>query len=96
MPIVCNPQTGDVKVVKNLGWLIKHWKDVQEFDVRQYTGEWFQEHILDAPDGILIARLLDGRVYACHWWSIMICKDWLHRPVFSGAPLYWIDHWTEC
>jgi hypothetical protein len=100
MPIVCDAQNLKIREVYNLGWLLKHWKDVKEFEVQRLPSHielWPNVELEDfIPDGVLVARLRYGRVYICHWASLDLCKEWLHRPVFRGAPLYWIDHWTEC
>ncbi len=93
MPIVCDAENLKVREVKNLGWLLHHWAEVKEFEVRRLPNAMWPFYL---ADGIMAARLLDGHVYVCHWADLTVCKDWLHRPVFRGAPLYWIDHWTVC
>ena len=77
---------GSVKPVKNLGWLLKNWKLVSEFEVIE----------MERGTGLLIAHLKDGRKYSTNWASFSLCREWLHRPVFIGVPLQYGNEETVC
>lgn len=75
---------GTVRPVKNLGWLLKHWRDVERFDVRAYDGE------ARVCDAWLVARLRDGGMYETPFASFEVLRLFLHRPVFRGLPVTWL------
>jgi len=62
--------------VKNLGWLLKNWKEVKSFEL----------HSKGLIDGYMIAHLRDGGSYHSAWNSKSIMLDWIKRPVFYGLP----------
>lgn len=72
---------GRAKPVKNLGWLLRNWKDVNRFEVT--------ESPVPGWDALLIAYLNDGGRYESTFASKTVLKDFLHRPVFRGVTLYW-------
>lgn len=74
---------GDVRHVKNLGWLLRHWKEIVRFDwiTNPNAYRW--------PDGTLSAYLRDGDVYRIEWGSGTVCQRWLNRPIFRGLPIDW-------
>lgn len=80
---------GRVRPVKNLGWLVKHWKEVDRFVVVKAPSE-FQP----MTDAILVAHLRDGGRYESTFASKDLLKDWLHRPVFRGLPVDWFGERT--
>jgi hypothetical protein len=77
---------GTIKSVKNLGWLLRNWKLVKEFEIIE----------MEQGEGLMIAHLKDGRKYSTNWASFTLCKEWLHRPVFIGVPLQWGNEKTVC
>jgi hypothetical protein len=66
------------KAVKNLGWLLKHWRQVE------WLGFNWAPDNKRVIDGELVARLLDGSVYLSEYASLGVCWNWLNRPVFKG------------
>lgn len=90
--------------VQNLGWLMRHWRDVAGFEVMPPSQRW---HVLAVPGGerrdvlgdvnaqsgypdcLLLARLKDGGLYATHYASIDVLRRWLDRPVFRSLPVAW-------
>lgn len=76
---------GQVRRVKNLGWLLRHWKEVNRIQVREN----------DNPDddAYLVAHMDDGSLYRTGWACRDVCFDWLRRPVFYGVPLDWFGRW---
>lgn len=68
--------------VKNLGWLLKNWRDVEQFHLLPFEdGNRFY-------DGILVANMRDGLTsYVTCFASFDVAREWLHRPVFRGLPL---------
>lgn len=70
--------------VKNLGWLLHHWADVESFTFAPSTTGGRGRTV---PDLILIAHLRSGGVYLTHYASLNVCLDFLHRPVFYGLPV---------
>lgn len=71
------------KKVKNLGWLLRNWKNVKEF--RVYT----QNLTNPADDAILTAEMLDGRVYETGFADKITLNRFLRRPVFYGLVVVW-------
>ena len=87
----------EVRTVKNLGWLLKHWKDVQCFEC---IAVW-DNPVGPAPaDTILVAHLGNGKVYITNWASYHLMRAWLHRPVFRTLPIGIVSSglkfWGEC
>lgn len=88
MAQVISPE-GKVKNVQNLGWLLRHWKDVESFQVFALPENtvWRAE---------LRANLKDGRIYQTEFASESVLWNWLDRPVFKGALLNWAGEKTVC
>lgn len=71
------------KEVKNLGWLLRNWKNVKEF--RVYT----QNLTNPADDAILTAEMRDGRIYETGFADKIILNRFLRRPVFYALVVVW-------
>ena len=70
--------------VKNLGWLLSHWKEVAKFEVNPPL-------VKDTNvEALLRAHLKDGGEYTVTFASASVLWDFLHRPVFFGLPLQWM------
>ena len=83
---------GKFKQVKNLGWLLKHWQDVEMFLVKEPT--FMEKYLLSEhegwePDAILTAIMKDGVRYITTYADKGILEGWLARPVFIGCPVNW-------
>lgn len=65
--------------VKNLGWLLRHAGDVRALHIGLPESEQAECH--------LEASLAGGRVYHCDFMSLVVCRDWIKRPVFRGIPV---------
>lgn len=70
---------GKPKAVKNLGWILNHWKEVD------YLGFNFSPQGMN--DGEFIAKLRDGSVYLSQYASLSVFWNWVKRPVFIGVKL---------
>jgi hypothetical protein len=69
---------GKVRHVKNLGWLLHHWKEVKAFSVDV------------APSHcILLAEIANGSLYMIQWEDQYTLRNWLRRPVFFGIRVDW-------
>lgn len=66
------------KAVKNLGWLLRHWKEVE------WLGFNYQPNSREMIDGELVAQLKGGTVYLSSYSSLSVCWNWLNRPIFKG------------
>ena len=77
--------TVDGKPVKNLGWLLRHWKAVESFTIEPHPPV---THGFE-PDAVLIAHLKGGVIYKTGFSCSSILRDWLNRPVFRGVPQTW-------
>lgn len=77
-----------VRKVKNLGWLLRHWQEVDAISVI----EWGE------GGAFMVAWLSTGKgdYYAATWASATVCRAWLARPVFFGLPLVWMGQHTTC
>lgn len=67
------------KPVKNLGWLLRHWKEVNGFTLAKLPdgGAW---------DAVMLAHLNDGGYFMSTWADASVMLQWVKRPVFSGLP----------
>ena len=81
-----------VREVKNLGWLFRHWKEVDHFEI--LTNDTLGR--CDSWRGAyMIAHLRDGRRYETPWADRRILKRWLDRPVFRGIRVLYRDRLRE-
>jgi hypothetical protein len=87
-PTIYDKDGGALRTVKNLGWLLRHWKEVAHFTV--------SESDLNGFDAKLVALLGDGRQYEAYWASRHVLRSWLQRPVFRGATLTWFGNEETC
>ena len=73
------------KPVKNLGWLLRNWKQVESSTIEKHppVKRGFQ------PDAVLIATLKQGGEYRSGFSCASVLRDWLNRPVFRGVPQNW-------
>lgn len=83
---------GNVRKVKNLGWLLRHWKDVDYFIVTTPAREEFPRADVKLT---AVLKRLEGE-YTIYWMSAAVCWDWLDRPVFRTARLVWNGEETQC
>lgn len=85
--------------VLNLGWLLRHWKDVERFEVRPASSSHLMigdERVnvnpspMNGPcDALLVAWLKGGGCYATSFASCDVLRSWLDRPVFRGVTIHW-------
>ncbi len=78
MAIVLSADRHRATPVKNLGWILRNWKDVESFEFAEPTSG------RPVTDLILVAHCRDGRVYLTHFASLAMCLNFLHRPIFYG------------
>lgn len=74
-----------IKAVKNLGWLLRHWRDVSSLEIRHFPGE--EGNLRGAR--VLAAQLRDGREYNAVFEDRSVLLRWLDRPVFRGVSRTW-------
>jgi hypothetical protein len=72
---------GTVKKVKNLGWLLRHWKGIKEF--RVYTKNLTNS----SNEAYLVAELFTGIFYETGFASKAVTIDFLKRPTFYDLPV---------
>lgn len=75
---------GKVKTVRNLGWILRHWKDVESFTITD-------EGNARAWGCKLRANLKDGAVYETNFADRDVCYKFLHRPSFHGIRVEWFN-----
>ena len=98
MAVIIKPNRS-FKHVKNLGWLIAHWRDVECFEVETSgtvclrvcgeSTEPIEELYEKSADCVLVARLKGGSAYATAFGSADVLLNWLHRAVFFGLRVDW-------
>ena len=81
-----DPEKVTSRRVKNLGWLLRNWRDVHYFEVSPWGGEG--KNI----DCTLKAVLSGRRYYATGFSSKDVLWEWLKRPVFYNVRLLWFGH----
>lgn len=65
---------GSLRKVKNLGWLIRNWRDVHSFAfIYAPSRSW---------DGQLVANLRGGGQYRTDFASVTVAAGWVDRPIF--------------
>jgi hypothetical protein len=69
--------------VKNLGWLLRHWKEVTHFTV---SSPLSRRAVYDC---YLYAHLTDNRCYESDFASTSLLWRWLQRPIFLGLTVRW-------
>lgn len=92
-PMVTTRKDGEVKTryVKNLGWLLRHWKDVQEFRLSEHRDIYGSVAATDRR--VRMDVHLAGKdtatdvTYTAFWYDAEVCYGWLDRPVFRGLPV---------
>lgn len=67
---------GTTKSVKNLGWLLRHWKEVSSIKLIKLDRE-----------ATLIAHLSGDDIFSSDFASFEVAKGFLDRPVFRGLPI---------
>lgn len=72
---------GRVKRVKNLGWLRRHWRDVDSFDIKR----------LPHGRAHMTAHMTSGGRFETTWQSEAVLIEWLKRPSFRGVPVRYHD-----
>jgi len=78
------PSTVNGRTVKNLGWLLRHWKEVKSFTIEPHPPS---DTIAEC---VLVATLKNGAgEYRTGFACKDILRDWLNRPVFRGLPQTW-------
>lgn len=70
-----------IRKVKNLGWILRHWKDILSVKFHYNRLESFTN------DGLVEFYLLDGRKYFTDYASFDVFLNWIDRPIFRGLPL---------
>lgn len=71
---------GTPKPVKNLAWLLRNWREVESF-------RFYYAPDGRCNDGVLSARMRDGRFYRTDFASLTVCFRFLRRSVFDGLKL---------
>jgi len=80
-------KNGKVAIVKNMGWLLRHWKDIENFEVSCITtGKFPQPTVLLKVYG---DRFCNWSTFETGWASAECLRDWLNRPVFKGVEIDW-------
>ena len=89
--------------MRNLGWLLRNWKQVERFTVTSGVHEdcALNEDLRRACgcssfDNVLVAHLRDGGRYVTNFASLDVLRGWLHRPVFRGLPVNFCGQETVC
>lgn len=79
MPILI--RNGKTRKIKNLGWLLRNWKEVASFEVGYHCGTCFAM--------ALIAHLKCNGKYFTPFTSKEVLRLFLDRPVFRGLSIDW-------
>lgn len=74
--------------VKNLGWLLRNWQDVNHF-VFHYCPD-----NKTMVDGYLYAELKSKGIYRTEFASLSVLWNWLDRPIFRGLTLFIYENKT--
>lgn len=84
---------GEVRSLKNLGWLYAHRHEIESFNM---IDAWNEDWPINEPRPyVLTANLTEGRVFASKFASPSVCLDWVTRYVWQGLPLRWFNTDTK-
>ncbi len=98
LPIV-HYADGRTKPVKNLGYLLRRWRDVTCVEVTPFNQTELTHtpgFTAFPPDCTLIVYFNNKDKYVTDFHSAGILWIWLSRPVLVGAPLTWFGLETKC
>lgn len=74
---------GRARPVKNLGWLLRHSRDVVKF-------EFSDSHCAacgqNTPTTRMVATLRSNEVFLIDWHDRDLAVKWIDRPSFAGTP----------
>jgi hypothetical protein len=79
--------TGSVKPVKNLGWILRHAADVVSVE---FWSRRRADRPAGEPAGMMLARLVDGRIYRTDWASRDVFVRWIARPRFAHLDVTYV------
>lgn len=84
-------RNGKTIKVKNLGWLLRNWREVESFRVSAPALSLSYSRVISGmpPDAILTANLRGGGEYVTEYVSAHVLASFLHRPVFDTLPVDW-------
>ena len=85
-----------IRRVKNLAWLLSHWKNVASFSIIVKNPMSINDLDTDLGGAILIAYNWDNEpIYICTWASHQVMFGWLNRPHFRDLPvMVWYKYRT--
>lgn len=76
---------GKERVVKNLGYLLKRWQEVERIQLwTELCGQRVKLPGSVFEGCLLVVHFRNGDTYSCPWADCEHCVSWLHRPVFYG------------
>jgi hypothetical protein len=78
---------GRKRTVKNLGWLLRNWKQVESFVITSRTERPLRINV--DPSCHMEAKLRAGVSYHTDWGSRDVLATWIVRPVFVGVKVNW-------
>lgn len=86
---------GRTAPVKNMGYILRRWKEISELEVKAITQSQLPRTGL-ASECELFVRFNNKDVYKIEFHTPEILWVWLSRPTLIGAPLIWFGLKTVC
>lgn len=77
------PNVCKSKQVDNLGWLLKHWKDIEYIELIDYG--WGKDGPIVLMVKVWVSYFGNECYYITKFASRSICERWIDRPVFNGV-----------
>lgn len=79
---------GKTKAVKNLGWLLRNWMQIESLEWRSYSASFERPaSVHPITDGVFSAKMRDGRLYSTPYASFKVWQKFVKRPTFYGLPV---------
>jgi hypothetical protein len=75
---------GTTRQVKNLGWLLRHWKNVEQIQV---SAPWTNA---EGRLVVILGQSCAHMSYDTLFMSRAVLHNFLDRPVFRGVPVDWL------
>lgn len=83
-------RNGVKKLIRNLGYLLRNWKEVVSISI-DYSPEvlYYEDELVNRiKEPILLAvKFQNGSIYSIRWSSVTHCVNWFNRPVFKGLDI---------
>lgn len=87
--------SGNKRPVKNLGWLLRNWKNVKRFIVMESSKPNVECFLTAELRNDVGPNRMRGGFYRTDFASREVLAHWLVRPIFLGVKILWFGKETK-